>query len=78
MGAHWNEADVLPEAKERVTAITERLKTIGFDVIKIDENVADDDVPKQLLKSFIDFKDRNPLKGLNTYQACYAVYARHS
>lgn len=78
MGAHWNEADVLPEAKERVAAIIERLKTIGFNVVKIDENVADDDVPKQLLKSFIDFKDRNPLKGLNTYQACYAVYARHS
>ena len=78
MGSYWNEDDILPAAKKQVAAIIERLESIGFNQDKIDANVADDALPKQLLKSFLDFENENPLKGLNTYQACYAVYGRHS
>ncbi|MCF6366147.1 MAG: type II CRISPR RNA-guided endonuclease Cas9 [Bacteroidales bacterium] len=77
-GKYWNENETTKEIKERVNSIIERLKVIGFDKQKIDNNITDDDIPKQLLKSFIDFKDKNPLQALNTYQACYAVYNRHS
>ena len=31
-----------------------------------------------MLKSFAEFKDKSPLQGLNTFQACYLVYNRHS
>ncbi|GFZ91057.1 CRISPR-associated endonuclease Cas9 [Aquaticitalea lipolytica] len=78
MGKYWNEFAIKQEVKNRIFDIIERLKTIDFDINKIDKSVADDDIPKQLLKSFIDFKDKNPLQGLNTYQACYLVYNRHS
>ncbi len=77
-GKYWEENAIPIEVKERVAQIIERLEFIDFDKVKIDENVTDDDIPKQLLKSFIEFKDKNPLQGLNTYQACYAVYNRHS
>jgi len=77
-GRYWNEEVVCYDAKERIDSIMERLSSIDFNRDKIDQNVVDDEFPKQLLKSFIDFKDANPLQGLNTYQSCYAVYARHS
>jgi len=75
MGKFWNEDAIGVEVKNRINSITQRLNSIDFDYKKID-NISDDDIPKQVLKSFIDCK--NPLKGLNTYQACYAVYGRHS
>ncbi len=78
IGSHWNEIDIAEATKERIRTITERLKTIQYNVDKID-TVSDDDIPKRLLKSFAKEKNKeNPLKGLNTYQACYAVYNRHS
>jgi CRISPR-associated endonuclease Csn1 len=77
-GKHWNEDDITTEVKERGSAIIERLKSINFNFKKIDENVVDDDIPKQLLKSFSEFENNNPFRGLNTYQACYLVYNRHS
>ena len=77
MGNHWEEGKVIEKAKNQVADIIERLETINYDKEKI-ENVTDDALKKQLLKSFIPFKDKNPLMGLNTYQACYAVYERHS
>src|SRR5699024_1398311 len=40
------------------------------------EELVDDDVPLRLLKSFCETK--NPFSGLNTNQACYAVYNRFS
>lgn len=77
-GKYWN-LEVIPEdVKDRVASIIERLEHINFNKDKIDENIADDDIPKQLLKSFLSFQNENPLKGLNTYQASYAVYERHS
>ncbi|OEK08699.1 CRISPR-associated protein Csn1 [Flavivirga aquatica] len=78
MGEYWNESEIKQEVKDRAYSIIERLKGIDFNKDKIDEKITDDDIKKQLLKSFIDFKDKNPLKGLNTYQACYLVYNRHS
>lgn len=74
-GKYWCEETISKETKKRITAIVERLDSIEYNKIKI-ENVTDDDIPKQVLKSFIDC--RNPLTSLNTYQACYAVYGRHS
>ena len=78
MGKYWDESGIKQEVKDRVLDIIERLKAIDFNKDNIDESITDDDIPKQLLKSFIDFKDKNPLQGLNTYQACYLVYNRHS
>ncbi|WP_081212247.1 type II CRISPR RNA-guided endonuclease Cas9 [Salegentibacter sediminis] len=78
MGNYWKENSVTPEVKQRVDDILERLETIHFEKDKI-ETVADDAYKKQVLKSFIRFEDKaNPYEGLNTYQACYAVYERHS
>ncbi|WP_423129794.1 type II CRISPR RNA-guided endonuclease Cas9 [Gaoshiqia sp. Z1-71] len=74
-GKYWNEQDISDDIKDRILSIKERLKAINFMAEKIDE-VTDDDIPKQVLKSFL--KCSEPLKGLNTYQACYAVYGRHS
>lgn len=76
-GKYWKEEIIAPEIKNRIASITERLKTINYEEAKI-ENIADDDIQKQVLKSFAKTKDINPLTGLNTYQACYAVYGRHS
>ncbi len=82
-GSYWYENEIPNNVKERITAIIERVKHIKVE--REDKNfenelirLSDDDIPKKLLKSFIDFKDKNPLQGLNTYQACYAVYNRHS
>lgn len=82
-GKYWNENQIPNDVKERMTAIIERVKNIKVERVHKDfENelirLSDDDIPKKLLKSFIDFKDKNPLQGLNTYQACYAVYNRYS
>lgn len=77
-GKHWVESEIDSVAKARINSIIGRLKTINFQVEKIDANLVDDDIPARLLKSFIPFKDTDPLQGLNTYQACYAVYNRHS
>jgi len=77
MGKYWREDDILQETTERINGIIERLQAINFNKEKIEE-VADDDIQKQLLKSFIGFENKSPLKGLNTYQAGYAVYGRHS
>ncbi|QHI37076.1 CRISPR-associated endonuclease Cas9 [Kordia antarctica] len=77
IGKYWNEIKISNDTKKRIASIIERLETIDFDKEKI-ENIKDDDIPKQVLKSFLNFKNQNPLKGLNTYQACYAVYNRHS
>ncbi len=74
-GKYWREEDVSEMVKRRIYGITERLISIGYDLSQIPK-ITDDDIPKQVLKSFIDCK--NPLQALNTYQACYAVYGRHS
>lgn len=84
-GRYWNESLINGEVKDRILSIQERLESIDYDeeVFKKDKNnrlqtIVDDDIPKQLLKSFLDYPKNTQLKGLNTYQACYAVYQRHS
>lgn len=84
-GRYWNEEAISQEVRDRIATIKERLESINYDeeVFKKDKHdrlrtIADDAVPKQLLKSFLEFKDKNHLEGMNTYQACYAIYERHS
>ncbi|NOZ45684.1 MAG: CRISPR-associated protein Csn1, partial [Chlorobi bacterium] len=77
MGKYWNKNEISDEAKQRIKSIIERLESIDFNKTKI-ETISDDDIQKQMLRSFIDFKNKNPFTGLNTYQAGYAVYGRHS
>lgn len=85
IGKYWEEDAISPDVKNRILQIQERLESINYDkeVFKGDKEdrlktIVDDEIPKQFIKSFIDFKDKNPFTGLNTYQACYAVYERHS
>ncbi|MCP5064140.1 MAG: CRISPR-associated protein Csn1 [Ignavibacteriae bacterium] len=85
IGKYWSEETIPTEVKNRIQRIKERLEIINYDkeIFKTDPNnklqtIVDDAIPKQLLKSFVEFKDKNHLEGLNTYQACYAVYERHS
>lgn len=78
MGTYWSEEAISREVKNRISDIVERLDSADYDIEKLDA-ISDDDVPKRLLKSFAKSKNRKtPLQGLNTYQACYAVYNRHS
>lgn len=78
VGCHWNSSNISTEVQSRINSIISRLKEVDYNLEKL-EAIADDDVPKRLLKSFAKVKNKeNPLKGLNTYQACYAVYNRHS
>ncbi|CAG5080621.1 type II CRISPR RNA-guided endonuclease Cas9 [Parvicella tangerina] len=85
IGKYWSEEEVPDEVKKRANSIMERVKALGLKEVYSDKdlasalaNVSDDDISKQLIKSLIPFKDINPVKGLNTYQATYLVYGRHS
>ncbi len=75
VGKYWHEKDIADGVKEKANNINERLEAIVFNERKI-KDIADDDIQKQLLKSFI--KTENLTQGLSTYQACYLVYDRHS
>lgn len=84
-GTYFNEALVSQKSKERIATIMNRVNSLqlktGYSKKDLNDAlalVADDDVPRQLVKSFVPFINTNPLTGLNTYQACYAVYNRHS
>ncbi len=77
IGKYWNEKDIIDSAKQRINDIIERLESIDFNIKKID-SISDDDIQKQMLKSFVKFKNKKPFIGLNTYQAGYAIYGRHS
>lgn len=74
LGKYWNENEIPESVKERAKSIQERLNNIK-DEQTID-NVADDDIPKQILKSF--FNKTDFIQGLQLYQASYLVYGRHS
>ncbi|WP_298553867.1 type II CRISPR RNA-guided endonuclease Cas9 [uncultured Algibacter sp.] len=85
MGKYWQESEISLNVRNRIRKIQDRLESINYDkeVFEKDKKdrlktIVDDEIPKQFIKSFLSFKDKNPLKGLNTYQACYAVYERHS
>ncbi|UGU16401.1 hypothetical protein LS482_00695 [Sinomicrobium kalidii] len=65
----------LKSINPRATQIKERLNSINNNIKHLNE-VADDDVQKQVLKSFINKSDLT--KGLSTYQAGYLIYDKHS
>ncbi|QLE01488.1 CRISPR-associated protein Csn1 [Galbibacter sp. BG1] len=84
-GKYWNENDISENIKQRVTDIMARVNALNLKEDYKDRelaltlaNVSDDDVNKQLIKSFVPLKNKNPLSGLNTYQATYLVYGKHS
>jgi len=77
VGSYWHEEDITPEAKERIESIKERLEAINFDPERLEE-ISDDEIPKAVAKSFLKMKNKNMLKGLQTHQATYATYGRHS
>jgi CRISPR-associated endonuclease Csn1 len=84
-GSYWSEEVISDDVKNRISNIQERLESIDYDeeVFAKDKDkrlqtIVDDDIPKQLLKSFLNYPKSYQLKGLNTYQACYAIYQRHS
>lgn len=75
-GKFWREEDVPSAVNDRISDIMNRLQMVNFQADRLG-SVADDDIPVRLLKSFIEH-GANPLSSLSTYQACYAVYNRHS
>lgn len=75
MGKYWNESLITSDTKFRIESIKKKLQSINYDASLVDR-ISDDSIPKQVLKSFINCS--NPYSGINTYQACYAVYGRHS
>ncbi len=90
-GKYWQEDGIPEEVKNRIADIMERVESIEPDTLPKKgsserekelnqrlENIADDAIPARLIKSFIPFYKQNAMSGLNTYQACYAVYKRHS
>ncbi len=85
MGKYWNEEDIPIGVRNRIILIMERVNALNIsessskkDINEALQEVSDDDIPLQIVKSFIPLKNKVPFKGLNTYQACYAVYERHS
>lgn len=79
MGKYWNQDDICEDAIRQMNSIIERLEYLNQNDVSI-ENVTDDEIPKQILKSFAKLSSATNdfYSGLNTYQACYAVYGRHS
>lgn len=84
-GKYWDETKISDKVKQRVSEVMERVKALqlkeDFSKKELAEALAivsDDDIKKQLIKSFVPFTNKNPLQGLNTYQATYLVYGRHS
>lgn len=84
-GKYWDERFISDTVKARANEIMERVLALqlkpGYsdkDLKQALEDVSDDDISKQLIKSFVPFMDKNPLQGLNTYQATYLVYGKHS
>lgn len=74
-GKYWNPETISEVAKSRSEQIEERLESINHNPRRIGE-IADDDVQKQVLKSFIGKSDLT--RGLSTHQSSYLVYDRHS
>jgi len=77
LGSYWDASAVTPEAKERVASVKERLEAIDYDPKRLEE-ISDDEIPRAVAKSFLKMKGQNMLKGLQTHQATYATYGRHS
>ena len=80
-GKYFDENIIPEDVKNRIVAIMERVNALNPDAKDLNkeiEKVVDDDISKQLVKSFIPLIGKNPFRGLNTYQASYAIYGRHS
>jgi CRISPR-associated endonuclease Csn1 len=75
VGNYWNEDFISDRIKTKINTIIERLENIDFDIKRFAE-VQDDEITQAILKIFVQTK--NHYSGLNTYQACYLVYGRHS
>ncbi|MDR1896172.1 MAG: type II CRISPR RNA-guided endonuclease Cas9 [Prevotellaceae bacterium] len=75
LGKYWNENAITDAINSRVNSIKERLQAINCDKKEV-ERISDDDISKQILKSFLDVVDFT--QGLKLYQASYLVYGRHS
>ncbi|MFE3849331.1 type II CRISPR RNA-guided endonuclease Cas9 [Flavobacterium sp. LB3P45] len=71
----WNQDAISDRVTDKISVIKERLESINYDV-SILEKVSDSDIPKQVLKSFINCNEFN--KDLNMHQASYLIYDRHS
>ncbi|MGI5976051.1 MAG: type II CRISPR RNA-guided endonuclease Cas9 [Paludibacter sp.] len=79
LGRYWEESEIPQNVIERAKSIKERLADIESE--KDIENVADDAIPKQVLKSFFKLKNSDIIdfiRGLQLDQASYLVYGRHS
>lgn len=74
-GKYWYAQDISEDTKKRADQIKERLNSINNSIKRLNE-IADDDVQKQTIISFIGREDLT--KGLNTYQAGYLIYDIHS
>lgn len=74
-GKYWSEDDIVQSVKDRAIQISERLNDINYNPRRLSE-ISDDDVQKQVLKSFIG--KENIITGLGTYQAGYLIYDKHS
>lgn len=84
-GKYWDENEISDKVKQRVSEIMKRVNALNLkedystkELAEALATVSDDDIKKQLIKSFVPFTNKNPLQGLNTYQATYLVYGRHS
>ena len=86
-GKYWDKNNIEQEVQIRISEIMERVMSLALPKTPTKkqitdafekQQIADDDIQKPLIKSFIEFIDKNPLSGLKTYQAAYAVYGRHS
>ncbi len=80
-GKYFDEYRIQEEVKSRIVNIMERVNAINLDAKDLNkeiEKVIDDDISRQLVKSFVPLIGKNPFTGLNTYQASYAIYGRHS
>lgn len=90
LGRYWDNDKIDEETNIRIDNIFERINSLNIDTLpekrkdrKIELErrisiVADDDIKAATIKSFISVSKERQRKGLNTYQACYVVYGRHS
>lgn len=74
-GKYWNKENISKEAIFRYDSLYNRLEAINHDLSRMPE-IIDDEIPIQVIKSFIN--SSYSISGLNTSQASYLVYGRHS
>jgi CRISPR-associated endonuclease Csn1 len=76
-GSLWNVNSLNKEWINKANSIKERLESINYN-IELITNVNDDYIKKTVLKSFSKLKGESFIKALNTYQASYIIYDKHS